>query len=44
MEERHCGNETLYSRLDDAINRGELTDEEAREIYDEQKEYGGYED
>ena len=34
----HCGNEKLYERLDEAIKRGEITEEEAREIYEAEKE------
>ena len=33
----------LEDRLNEAIERGELTDEEAREIYQTQEEVGGYE-
>lgn len=38
MSKNHCGNERLYERLDEAIERGEITDEEAREIYESEKE------
>ena len=34
----HCGNERLYNRLDEAIERGEITEEEAREIYRNESE------
>ena len=34
----HCGNERLYQRLDKAIERGEITEEEARQIYKEESE------
>jgi len=34
----HCGNERLYKRLDEAIGRGEITEEEARRFYWEEKE------
>ena len=34
----HCGNNKLYQRLDEAIERGEITEEEARQIYREEKE------
>jgi len=39
----HCGDERLYDRLMEAIERGEITEEEARRIFDEQQERGGYE-
>jgi len=32
----HCGNEKLYQRLDEAIERGEITEQEARDIYREE--------
>lgn len=38
MDKNHCGNERLYERLDEAIERGEITDEEAREIYEAEEE------
>ena len=34
----HCGNEKLYERLDEAIERGEITEEEARQIYKNESE------
>ena len=34
----HCGNERLYERLDEAIERGEITEQEARDIYKEESE------
>ncbi len=37
-------NQKLYERLDKAIERGELSEEEARQIYREQQEEGGYEE
>ena len=33
-----CDNGRLYNRLDEAIERGEMTDQEAREIYRAEKE------
>ena len=37
-KERHCGNQRLYERLDEAIIRGEITEQEAYKIYQEEKE------
>jgi len=34
----HCGNEELYRRLDEGIRRGDISEEEARRIYREEKE------
>lgn len=33
---RHCGNQRLYERLDEAVERGEITEDEARQIYKEE--------
>ena len=35
---------SLEERLNESIKRGELTDEEARQIWFEQETEGGYED
>lgn len=40
---RHCGNQRLEERLTEAIERGEISEQEARQIYREQQEEGGYE-
>ena len=38
MSRRHCGNEELERRLDKAIERGEITDQEASDIYKAERE------
>ena len=35
---KYCRNQRLYERLDNAIERGEITDQEAREIYKAERE------
>lgn len=40
---KRCGNQQLYQRLNEAIERGEISEEEARNIYREQQEEGGCE-
>jgi len=40
---RHCGNERLYHRLNEAVEEGEISDLEAEDIYREQRQEGGYE-